>query len=328
MPRRASTCSRSRDPDMDEPDGAGARRPKRGTDLPLTLDASGGARATVKDIERAGPAARPPRRARVPRPQRRDADGATRVDAVAVARRARHQAGQLGRRTRSGSSSPWSRSTSPASRWPACACSTDAFKRDYYSHRRRLIGGFYAYEHGYDTTRVGRPLQRRRPNAQGLLDLRDGAARDRQPHPARAGRRCRRPRRARARRRVGRGRRRPVVRRVRQRPHRPPAREEALRARRHRALPGAHAVQGRDRARHRRARRRARRVRDDGQPRRSRARGADQGQLRAERVRLGVPRARTRRRRRADGARRSRQAVVQDGPRASCASAGRRTSSR
>ncbi len=32
---------------------------------------------------------------------------------------------------------------------------TDAFKRDYYSHRRRLIGGFYAYEHGYDTTRVG-----------------------------------------------------------------------------------------------------------------------------------------------------------------------------
>ena len=38
---------------------------------------------------------------------------------------------------------------------------TDAFKRDYYSHRRRLIGGFYAYEHGYDTTRVGRPVQRR-----------------------------------------------------------------------------------------------------------------------------------------------------------------------
>ena len=64
-----------------------------------------------------------------------------------------------------------------------------------------------------------------------------------------------------ARRRLGRGRRRPMVRRVRQRPHRSAAGEEALRAGRDGALPGAHAVQGRDRARHRRARRRARRVR-------------------------------------------------------------------
>ena len=32
---------------------------------------------------------------------------------------------------------------------------TDAFKREYYSHRRRLIGGFYAYDYGTETTRIG-----------------------------------------------------------------------------------------------------------------------------------------------------------------------------
>ena len=83
-----------------------------------------------------------------------------------------------------------------------------------------------------------------------------------------------------------------------------------------RALPGAHAVQGSDRARHARARRRARRVRQESEPRRSGARCADEGIVCAERVRVGVPRARAHRRRRADRARRSRQAVVQDGARA------------
>ncbi len=32
---------------------------------------------------------------------------------------------------------------------------TDAFKREHYAHRRRLIGGFYAYDCGTETTRVG-----------------------------------------------------------------------------------------------------------------------------------------------------------------------------
>jgi uncharacterized protein YfaS (alpha-2-macroglobulin family) len=32
---------------------------------------------------------------------------------------------------------------------------TDVFKRETYSHRRRLIGGFYAYEHGSETKRLG-----------------------------------------------------------------------------------------------------------------------------------------------------------------------------
>ncbi|MET0440455.1 MAG: MG2 domain-containing protein, partial [Casimicrobiaceae bacterium] len=39
------------DPSMDEPDGTPASRPKRGTDVPMTLDPSGGARATVKNLE-------------------------------------------------------------------------------------------------------------------------------------------------------------------------------------------------------------------------------------------------------------------------------------
>jgi hypothetical protein len=51
---------------------------------------------------------------------------------------------------------------------PNVRVQTAAFKRDYYSHRRRLIGGFYAYEHGYDTTRLG-DLCNGTTNAQGLL---------------------------------------------------------------------------------------------------------------------------------------------------------------
>ena len=39
------------DPDLAESDAGSAPRPRRGTDLPLTLDASGGARATVKNVE-------------------------------------------------------------------------------------------------------------------------------------------------------------------------------------------------------------------------------------------------------------------------------------
>ncbi len=37
---------------------------------------------------------------------------------------------------------------------PGVRVQTDVFKRETYSHRRRLIGGFYAYEHGSETKRV------------------------------------------------------------------------------------------------------------------------------------------------------------------------------
>ncbi len=45
----------------------------------------------------------------------------------------------------------------------------DAFKRDYYSHRRRLIGGFYAYDHGSETTRLKSDLCVGQTDAHGLL---------------------------------------------------------------------------------------------------------------------------------------------------------------
>ncbi len=299
------------DPDMDEPDASGAPRTQRGTTLPLTLDAAGGARATIRDV-----AVSDQPQDLLAELEYRDPNGETLTAATRVALWPAKIV--LGIKPDS-----WVATKErlkftvvavdlAGKPLPGVRVRTDAFKRDYFSHRRRLIGGFYAYEHGYDTTRVGE-LCNGVTDRLGLLDLRDAAARDGQPDPARAGGRRRRPRRRHARGRVGHRRGRPVVRRVRQRPHRPAAREEALRAGRHRALPGAHAVQGSDRAGDDRARGRARRVREDDQPQRPGARRADEGQLRAERVRVGVPRARAHRRRRADGARRSREARVQDG---------------
>lgn len=44
----------------------------------------------------------------------------------------------------------------------------DALRRLYYSHRKRLVGGFYGYEHVEETTAVGR-LCAGRTDAQGLL---------------------------------------------------------------------------------------------------------------------------------------------------------------
>ncbi|TAL25990.1 MAG: alpha-2-macroglobulin [Nitrospirae bacterium] len=44
----------------------------------------------------------------------------------------------------------------------------ELFKRKYFSHRKRLVGGFYAYEHTAETKRVG-DLCEGRTNAKGLL---------------------------------------------------------------------------------------------------------------------------------------------------------------
>ena len=55
---------------------------------------------------------------------------------------------------------------------------TDAFGRDF-SHRRRLIGGFYAYEHGYETRRASATRAAAPPTEVGPPRLRDAAARDR-----------------------------------------------------------------------------------------------------------------------------------------------------
>jgi hypothetical protein len=45
----------------------------------------------------------------------------------------------------------------------------DLFERRNYSHRKRIVGGFYAYEHVTETRRVGE-LCRGRTNAKGLFD--------------------------------------------------------------------------------------------------------------------------------------------------------------
>ncbi len=156
------------DPEMDEGDTAPASRPKRGTDVPLTLDPSGGGRVAVKDLERSDQP-----RDLLAELEYRDPNGETLTSATRVAlwpsrivlgikpdgwvsQQGRAQV-HRGRARRDGQ---------------ACAqrarADGDAFKRDYYSHRRRLIGGFYAYEHGYDTTRAG-DLCSGTTNAQGLL---------------------------------------------------------------------------------------------------------------------------------------------------------------
>ena len=144
------------DPDMDEGDSGadGAPRPQRGTDLPLTLDAAGGARATIKDIEKSDQP-----RELLAELEYRDPNGETLTAAARVALWPAKIV--LGIKPDS-----WV-ATRDKLKFTVVAVDlagkpvagvrvrTDAFKRDYYSHRRRLIGGFYAYEHGYDTTRAG-----------------------------------------------------------------------------------------------------------------------------------------------------------------------------
>ncbi|MEO8755588.1 MAG: MG2 domain-containing protein, partial [Casimicrobiaceae bacterium] len=157
------------DPDMEDTDssGAPAARPQRGTDLPLTLDGAGGARATVKIADKAEQP-----RDLVAELEYRDPNGETLTAATRVALWPAKIV--LGLKPDS-----WAASRERlkftvvavdlnGKPMAGVRVRTDAFKRDYYSHRRRLIGGFYAYEHGYDTTRVG-DLCNGVTDAQGLL---------------------------------------------------------------------------------------------------------------------------------------------------------------
>ncbi len=142
------------DPDADEGEAGAAPRPQRGSVLPLTLDAAGGARATIRDIE---PSEQP--RSLLAELEYRDPNGETLTSATRIALWPAKIV--LGIKPDS-----WA-ATGERLKFTVVAVDlagkpvagvrvrTDAFKRDYYSHRRRLIGGFYAYEHGYDTKRVG-----------------------------------------------------------------------------------------------------------------------------------------------------------------------------
>ena len=124
------------------------------SELPLTLDASGGARATIKNVAKADTA-----RDMVAEMEYRDPNGETLTAAARIA---------LWPSTIVLGIKPdgWAASKDrlkftvvaldlrgqPVA---GVAVKTDAFQREYYSHRRRLIGGFYAFDQGSETKGVG-----------------------------------------------------------------------------------------------------------------------------------------------------------------------------
>ena len=153
------------------------------------------------------------------------------------------------------------------------------------STRKRMVGGFYAYDNRTEVKELGALCTRhdRRPRPAALR----GDARGRRP--GRADRRRRRTRRPTS----GDGRGdglgheagRALVRAGQRRPHRRAAREEALRAGRDRAAAGAHAVPRGDRAGRGRARGRDRDAGGDAARRRPDGRAEDRAGLGPERLR-------------------------------------------
>ncbi len=143
------------DPDYvnDDEDAQPTVRGRRTTDLNLALDAAGGGRATVKDV---GKDSAP--RDLVAELEYRDPNGETLTSSV----RATLWPSRIVLGLKPDS---WVASKErikftvvavdlagqPVAGVPV---QTDVFRRDTYSHRRRLIGGFYAYEHGSETKRV------------------------------------------------------------------------------------------------------------------------------------------------------------------------------
>ncbi len=145
------------DPDMadDDAERDPAASARNGvSELPLTLDASGGARATIRNVAKADTA-----RDMIAEMEYRDPNGETLTAAARIALwpssivlgikpdgwaaakdRLKFTVVALDLRGQ------------PA---PGVAIKTDAFQRQYYSHRRRLIGGFYAFDQGSETRRVG-----------------------------------------------------------------------------------------------------------------------------------------------------------------------------
>ena len=190
--------------------------------------------------------------------------------------------------------------------------SVDLFERKTFSHRKRLLGGFYAYQSGAEVKRLQQRLRgaHRRQGA-AVLRVRLAGVRRAAGGGACGGRR--RQRRGGQHQRVGGRQGRVVVRRVQRRPHGRAARAQALRARRDGGVPGAHAVSRGHRAGHGGARRR------DGRAGRAAVRqgaggeGPGARQLCAQRLRVGAGRARTGGGRAAHGAGGPGQAGVQDG---------------
>ena len=142
------------DPDYEgDDDSPSPPRGRRTTDLALSLDATGGARATVKDVGRDT----------VPRDlvaelEYRDPNGETLTSSTRV--QLWPSAILLGIKPDSWLASKDRLKFSvlavdlKGNPVAGVRVQTDVFKRETYSHRRRLIGGFYAYEHGSITKRL------------------------------------------------------------------------------------------------------------------------------------------------------------------------------
>ena len=148
------------DPDTADDDTAPPARAARttGRELAFDLDTAGGARATVKDIAADAGSNDVPRDL-VAELEYRDPNGETLTAATRVPLWPSRVL--LGIKPDS-----WAASKErlkfaviavdvTGATLPGVRVKVDAFKREYTSHRRRLIGGFYAYEHGSETTRVG-----------------------------------------------------------------------------------------------------------------------------------------------------------------------------
>ncbi len=141
------------DPDLVDEEGS-TPRTVRGTTLAMTLDAAGGARATVKDVETSDEP-----QDLLAELEYRDPNGQTLTSSARVALWPSKVV--LGIKP-----DTWAASKDRlrftvvavdlAGRpLPGVRVDTDAFRRQTFSHRRRLIGGFYAYEHGHETKRAG-----------------------------------------------------------------------------------------------------------------------------------------------------------------------------
>ena len=143
------------DPDYagDDEDAQPAARGRRMTDLNLALDAAGGARATVKNV---GKDSTP--RNLVAELEYRDPNGET----LTASLRATLWPSRivLGLKPDSWVASKervkFTVAAVDLAGHPVAGVhvQTDVFRRETYSHRRRLIGGFYAYEHGSETKRL------------------------------------------------------------------------------------------------------------------------------------------------------------------------------
>ena len=121
----------------------------------LTLDAAGGARTEITDITRCADAGRGARGNGISRPQRRDADGFQLDHDLAGEMAGRNPRRRMGFVARPRAVSRRGGRRRAASRWPARRCASTLFTRKTFSYRKRLVGGFYAYENTTETRRAG-----------------------------------------------------------------------------------------------------------------------------------------------------------------------------